>query len=94
MALCVYRVAQEALQNSIKHSRVGEAEVVLTCDANTIRLVVSDRGAGMDASAMGGLGLVSIKERTRLVNGAVTVHSRPGEGVTVTLTVPAPPEQP
>ena len=89
-ALSVYRVAQEALQNSIKHSRVDEAEVVLTSADGVVCLVVADRGVGMDPDAMGGLGLVSIKERTRLVGGTVEVKSRPGEGVTVILKVPIP----
>lgn len=91
-ALCLYRIAQEALQNSIKHSGVNEAEVILeqngeqTC--GEIRLTVSDRGIGMDPAATGGLGLVSMKERVRLVKGAIEVKSRPGEGVTMTARVP------
>jgi signal transduction histidine kinase len=78
-AVCVYRVAQEALQNSIKHSRVDEAEVVLSRTGDQIRLVVSDRGAGMDAGTAGGLGLVSMKERIRLVNGEIAIESHPGK---------------
>jgi len=89
-ALSVYRVAQEALQNSIKHARADEAEVILTSANGAVTLVVSDRGVGMDSGAVAGLGLVSIKERTRLVNGTVEVKSRPGEGVTVTMRVPIP----
>ena len=92
VALSVYRVAQEALQNSIKHSRVSEAEVRLTSGSGVVSLEVSDHGVGMDAESAGGLGLVSIKERTRLVNGSVEVKSQPGEGVTVTMKVPIPEE--
>jgi PAS domain S-box-containing protein len=91
VSLCVYRVAQEALQNSIKHSGVDEAEVVLTQSGDTLTLVVSDRGAGMSEDAARGLGLVSIRERTRLVNGTVEVRATPGEGVTLTLQVPIRP---
>ncbi len=90
VALCVYRVAQEALQNSIKHSRVDQAEAVLTCRDGVLRLVVSDHGVGMDPDPVMGLGLVSIKERTRLVGGTVEVRSLPGEGFTLTLTIPIP----
>lgn len=93
-SLCVYRVAQEALQNFIKHAGVNEAEVILKQDNGAIGLVVSDRGAGMLTGASSeGLGLVSMKERTRLVHGAMTIQSRPGEGVTVRLEVPIPAPQ-
>jgi len=88
VSLCVYRVAQEALQNSIKHARVDEAEVALKREGDALCLTASDRGVGMDASAAGGLGLVSIRERTRLVNGRLEIKSCPGAGVTIALTVP------
>jgi PAS domain S-box-containing protein len=87
-ALCVYRVAQEALQNSVKHSGVDAADLSLSKAGDAIRLVVSDRGAGIQPGALPGLGLVSIRERTRLVDGSVEVESEPGQGVTITLTVP------
>jgi PAS domain S-box-containing protein len=90
-ALCVYRVAQEALQNVAKHAQVSQAEVELTRTDSEIRLTVSDRGTGMSLDGAGmpaGLGLVSIKERTRLVNGAVQMRSEPNQGTTLTLTIP------
>lgn len=88
-SLCVYRVAQEALQNSIKHSGVKEAEVVLSTKNGLLTLTVSDQGVGIAGATTGrGLGLVSIKERARLVNGTIEVRSSPGEGVTIELQVP------
>jgi PAS domain S-box-containing protein len=90
-ALCVYRVAQEALQNVAKHAHVSQADVDLTRAEGEICLTVSDRGTGMaldGAGAPAGLGLVSIKERTRLVNGAVQIRSEPNQGTTLTLTIP------
>jgi PAS domain S-box-containing protein len=90
-ALCVYRVAQEAIQNSIRHSRVNEIEVELVCRDGALRLTVRDRGVGIDHASLKaspGLGLVSMQERSRLVNGRVTVDSRPGEGATIRLEVP------
>jgi len=89
VALCVYRATQEALQNVIKHAGVDEAEVALACDEGVLRLVVSDRGAGMSDKTPTGLGLISIAERARLVGGTVELQSQPGHGVTLTLTVPA-----
>ncbi len=91
IALCAYRVTQEALQNIVKHANTDQADVALTHSPETIRLTVSDRGVGMDlTSGSGGLGLTSIKERTRLVNGTVTIQSQPNRGTTLTVTLPVP----
>ena len=89
-ALCVYRVAQEAVQNSIKHSHSDGVEVFLRRAPEGVSLVVSDRGVGLHSESRGGLGLVSMKERARLVNGTVDVSGKFGGGVTVTLKVPIP----
>jgi PAS domain S-box-containing protein len=88
--LCVYRVAQEALQNVLKHSRVDRARVELERTADTVTLTVSDRGAGIGAESATspGLGIVSMKERARMVNGKLSIESRPNEGTTLRLTVP------
>ena len=91
VALCVYRITQEALQNVAKHARVGEAEVELTRTDGSLRLTVSDRGAGMPANRAGlpaSLGLVSIKERTRLVKGTFSIQSRPNEGTVLGVRIP------
>jgi PAS domain S-box-containing protein len=88
VALCVYRVAQEALQNSVKHAGVNEASVALRREDGTLYLVVSDHGVGMEPDAAGGLGMVSMRERTRLVNGTMEIKSALGEGVTITLRIP------
>jgi PAS domain S-box-containing protein len=90
-ALCVYRVAQEALQNVAKHAHVSQAVVELTRAEGQICLTVSDRGTGMALDGAGmpaGLGLVSIKERTRLVNGAFQLRSEPNRGTTLVLKIP------
>ena len=92
VALCVYRITQEALQNVAKHANVGEAEVELTRSDGILCLSVSDRGAGIEtirAAPRVGLGLVSIKERTRLVNGAFEIQSKPNQGTTVLVRIPA-----
>jgi two-component system sensor histidine kinase UhpB len=91
VALCVFRVTQEALQNVAKHARVAQAEVELTRADGQICLTVSDRGAGMALDRAGmpaGLGLVSIKERTRLVNGTFRIRSEPNQGTTLSLKIP------
>lgn len=90
-ALCLYRVTQEALQNVAKHSGAKEARVELRHDGATVLLTVADRGRGFDADAPApreGLGLVSMKERARLLNGSLKVSSSPGEGATLEVSIP------
>jgi two-component system sensor histidine kinase UhpB len=92
VALCIYRITQEALQNVAKHANVAEAEVELRRSDGMLCLSVSDRGAGIEttsATPRAGLGLVSIKERTRLVSGAFEIQSKPNQGTTVVVRIPA-----
>jgi PAS domain S-box-containing protein len=91
VSLCVYRTTQEALQNIAKHARVTEAEVELSRADGLLCLTVSDRGAGIAPNRAGmpaGLGLVSIKERIRLVNGTFEMQSRPNCGTTLGVKIP------
>jgi PAS domain S-box-containing protein len=90
-ALCLYRIAQEALQNVLKHAQVRQAKVVIASSAGQVCLTVSDEGAGIDpgiALASQGLGLVNIKERARLVHGELKIESQPGRGTALHVTVP------
>lgn len=90
-ALCLYRVAQEALQNVVKHSGANEARLRLARSAGNVVLTVADRGRGFDPkapSAHAGLGLVSMKERARLLNGALKIDSAPGAGTTLEVSIP------
>jgi signal transduction histidine kinase len=91
VALCVYRITQEALQNVAKHAKVGAAAVELSRSDGFLRLTISDAGKGMEparAEAATGLGLVSIRERTRLVRGSVEITSRPNQGTKITVKIP------
>jgi signal transduction histidine kinase len=91
VALCVYRVTQEALQNVVKHAEVADASVHLGRLDGAVCLTVSDRGVGFDldhSRASGGLGLVSIKERVRLVKGVVELESKPKQGTTLRARIP------
>lgn len=95
IALCLYRVAQEALSNVAHHSRSKSASVVLAFAAGRIRLVVSDKGAGFDAAdarARPGLGLLSMRERLRLVGGSLSIRTKLGEGTRVEASIPLPEE--
>ena len=88
----LFRVLQEALHNVTKHSGVRQAEVQLRVDSGEIHLIVSDLGKGFDfeaALAGKGLGLTSMRERVRLVNGTIVIESKPAGGTTVHVHVPS-----
>jgi PAS domain S-box-containing protein len=90
-ALCLYRVAQEALNNVVRHARARAASVVLRQMDGGLLLAVRDDGVGFDPDeprGRGSLGLVSMRERLRLVNGTLDVESAPGHGTAVVAWVP------
>lgn len=89
--MCLFRVLQEALRNAVKHSRVQQVKVELRAGSNDLQLSVSDSGVGFDPSAAlhgKGLGLVSMQERLRLVNGELIVQSAPDVGTAIQARVP------
>jgi two-component system, NarL family, sensor kinase len=89
--LCVYRVAQEALRNIAKHAAVDEACVYLVVTASELVLRVQDGGVGFDSAggrSHPGLGLSSMGERVRLIQGKLSVTSALGKGTTVEARVP------
>jgi PAS domain S-box-containing protein len=91
IGVCLFRVLQEALHNAAKHSGVRRIEVQLREDSGEIYLVVSDLGRGFDletAMQGRGLGLASMQERVRLVNGTIEIQSKPIGGTTVRVRVP------
>jgi PAS domain S-box-containing protein len=93
VALCLYRVAQEALRNTAKHSGAPRASVMLTGGSGAIRLSISDPGSGFDpgdARGRGGLGITSMEERVRLAGGSIRVESQSGKGTRIRVHVPLP----
>jgi signal transduction histidine kinase len=90
MTLCLYRIAQEAVQNALKYSQAHELSVHLGCGSGRVTLTIVDNGVGFDVDeAWGkGLGLVSMAERVEPLGGAVTIRSTPGEGTRLEVTVP------
>jgi PAS domain S-box-containing protein len=92
-AICLYRVLQESLMNIAKHSGSTSARVIFTRQADQLEMQVRDEGRGFDPDAEGrqGLGLVSIEERVRLLNGTLTVNSSPGKGTEIVVCIPATP---
>ena len=93
ISLCLFRVLQEALHNSAKHSGVRGFEVRLWGTSDAIHLTVRDSGVGFDREAVkahNGLGLISMEERLKIVNGTLSIDSQPGNGTTIEAHVPVP----
>ena len=85
----LFRVAQEALTNAVRHSGASEIAVDLTFRDESVRLVVADNGIGMAvARANQGLGIVGMQERAALIGGTLEVDSKLGHGVRITLDIP------
>jgi signal transduction histidine kinase len=94
VALCLFRIAQEGLQNVKKHSGAKKAQVSLTNLGDKLLLSLSDEGNGFNLTMMGsgnGLGLRSMQERARLLGGEFEIYSKPGEGTKIKAWVPAQP---
>jgi signal transduction histidine kinase len=93
----IYRIAQEALHNALRHSGANEICVQLTVARRRVLLEVADRGRGFDVAAHpAGLGLASMRERAASVGGELEIGSAPGQGTVVRLAVPlaVPRDQP
>lgn len=91
ISLCLYRIGQEALQNVVKHSGASLTNVALRADDGVISLLVSDNGSGFDAESVrskDSLGLISMQERIRAVNGTITIESVPDAGTKIEASVP------
>jgi len=95
--LALYRIAQECLQNVVKHAEATVARLSLAVNEEIARLEIVDNGVGFDTfehplggDEMGGYGLLSMAERAELVGGRLNIRSRPGSGTAVTATIPLP----
>jgi signal transduction histidine kinase len=91
ISLCLYRVTQESLRNIVKHARATKVHVSLTGEKGMIHLLIKDNGRGFDpvqVTGRPGLGLISMRERMRLVQGEVIVRSQPGEGTIIEIVAP------
>jgi PAS domain S-box-containing protein len=95
VALTLYRVAQEGLQNVRKHGGTDSVDLDLTRQSAVVTLLIRDRGKGFDPSLLecsDGLGLVSMTERVGCVGGTLAIRSAPGAGTEIEACVPIHPE--
>jgi two-component system NarL family sensor kinase len=96
--LALYRIAQECLQNVLKHANASTARLVFAVHDDTARLEIIDDGVGFNtlehplgSDETRGYGLLSMSERAELVGGRLNIRSRPGSGTSVTATIALPP---
>ena len=87
--LAIYRIMQEALANVTRHSSASTVDATLSFDDNLVEFCLSDDGVGFDTQQQyAGMGLDSMRERVESLNGDFSVHSEPGQGTKVCVTVP------
>ena len=94
-ALCLYRILQEGLNNATRHADARRATVHFEANEREIRLVLGDEGCGFDPDRLeaSGLGLASMRERAHHLGGRFQLHSSPGKGTRIEVTLPSlPPE--
>jgi signal transduction histidine kinase len=86
----IYRIAQEALNNIVKHAQAVSVRIEMVCDSREIRIEISDDGVGFGVNGEfpGHLGLRSMRERASKLGGTVEVESAPGEGTRVRACIP------
>jgi signal transduction histidine kinase len=85
----LFRIAQEALTNVARHSKATQVRIDLSRHNDTVRLMISDNGNGMNvAKATHGTGLVGMRARARVAGGTLSVDSSPGNGVRISVELP------
>jgi signal transduction histidine kinase len=96
IALCLFRVAQEALGNAVKHSDACHVWVDLTGGPSSLGLTITDDGKGFDVdnASNAGLGLISMRERVESVGGVLEIHAKPASGTRLRVTVPGRASEP
>jgi signal transduction histidine kinase len=88
VAICIYRIVQEGLRNVAKHSGATQLQISLIGKDDSIHLTIKDQGAGFDLKEDEkklGLGLVSMQERVRLIQGNISIESQPGKGTVINV---------
>ncbi len=91
VSLCLYRLIQEGLRNIAKHSQAREARINLSTKEDSIFLSIQDSGVGfvpVKVRGKQGLGLASMDERVKLIQGSLSVRSQPGKGTLIEVRAP------
>jgi two-component system sensor histidine kinase UhpB len=90
LGLAVYRIAQEAVLNAVRHAETHTVRIVVAAERDRVRLTVSDDGRGFDSSTVGAksLGLLGMEQRAMAVGGALAIDSTPGRGTRIAFECP------
>jgi len=91
VALCFFRITQEALRNVARHAQASSVEVILRCLDGGLQIVIQDNGAGFDPAqhrSASTLGHASMRERVHLLNGELDIESSAGHGTAIMAWVP------
>jgi signal transduction histidine kinase len=89
VSLCLYRVAQEAINNTLRHSRSSVAVITVAKVQNSVYMTIQDIGIGFKQNSIPlGLGLISMTERVKLVGGQLKLSSIPGRGTEIWAAIP------
>lgn len=97
VGVTLYRIAQEALANAVRHAKCRSIRVQLVQHGNSVELQVADDGVGIDPRRLAdtaSFGLVGMRERAELVGGHVTIETGPDDGTCIRATVPHTPYRP
>jgi signal transduction histidine kinase len=91
--LSLYRIAQEATANIIKHAKASHASFVVLRQLHEVTMLIEDNGQGFDSEAASKkcdscLGLMGMQERVNLLGGSFVIESAPGEGTTIRVILP------
>jgi signal transduction histidine kinase len=88
--ISIYRIVQEGLNNAVKHAAARAAQLTVQRDARVVTIRLSDDGRGFDPSQTEGFGLAGIRERVRLLGGALSIDSCPDRGTCLIVEIPLP----
>jgi signal transduction histidine kinase len=91
ICLCIYRILQEGLRNIAQHAMATDIQVMLSRKDDTVHFMVKDKGKGFDPASNKksvGLGMASMAERGRLIQGDLNIESHPGKGTVIKLKAP------
>src|SRR5262249_22829607 len=91
--ISIYRIAQESLNNVVKHARASTARLKVGKEAGLVRMSLEDNGVGFDYEALmnrapSGFGLANLRERVRLLGGTLKIETSSGNGTRVTVEIP------
>jgi signal transduction histidine kinase len=90
-ATALFRILQESLSNVVRHAHASFVRVTLRLEAGTLKMIIADNGMGVPPSGrtkLGSFGLIGIEERIHILGGTFSLNSSPGNGTTITVTVP------